>query len=210
MYHRCITDFSPSSICTRSTFFLEPCYLACSPPARPVGWLGGSSLDGITDTPGDPTVPTVQLQLPIGDSWSCSQRSQQPAASSVKTGEMKPLASSLGLVLATLPPPVDGHGYLATPRGRNIAAFQDGVDNVDNDAFKTPSTPRRDWCSHCVNRGGVCGAGWERNVTGRMITIARLASSEIRCRFRSKRCTTRAKRSLSSITSRLTIRVMSR
>lgn len=58
---------------------------------------------------------------------------------------------------------VSGHGYLASPRSRNIAAFQDGVDNVDNDAFKTRSTPRRDWCSHCVNRGGVCGMGEERN-----------------------------------------------
>jgi len=55
----------------------------------------------------------------------------------------------------------DGHGYLLTPRARNIAAHQDGVwsgGGVDD-------TPKED-CPHCLNRGGTlaqCGLKSARN-----------------------------------------------
>jgi len=51
--------------------------------------------------------------------------------------------------------PVSGHGYLKTPRSRNLYAFEEGEYRRGGD-----DTPRKDTCPHCLNRGGTlarCG-----------------------------------------------------
>jgi len=59
-----------------------------------------------------------------------------------------PVAYLLTLIISG----VDGHGYLKTPRARNIIAYQDGLDwGDDNDKYP------KDYCPHCLNRGGTLG-----------------------------------------------------
>ena len=56
---------------------------------------------------------------------------------------------------------VHGHGYLKTPRSRNFVASQDGASFGG-----TASTPLKEYCPHCLNRGGplaACGLVDSRN-----------------------------------------------
>ena len=57
---------------------------------------------------------------------------------------------------------ISGHGYLKSPRSRNWRAYVDGLDPGVPGA--TIDTPRKDWCSHCVNRNGICGAADSSNL----------------------------------------------
>ena len=50
--------------------------------------------------------------------------------------------------------PASGHGYVNSPRSRNIVAHLDGVDYTSN---PTPSTPMKDYDPMSINRGGLCG-----------------------------------------------------
>uniref|UniRef100_A0A7S2EXU5 Chitin-binding type-4 domain-containing protein n=1 Tax=Trieres chinensis TaxID=1514140 RepID=A0A7S2EXU5_TRICV len=51
--------------------------------------------------------------------------------------------------------PVSGHGFLKSPRSRNLHAYIEGKYSGGGD-----DTPRKDTCPHCLNRGGTlarCG-----------------------------------------------------
>jgi len=47
---------------------------------------------------------------------------------------------------------IEGHGYVASPRSRNWVAYEDGIEG------EQAGVPRREYCSHCLNRNsGACG-----------------------------------------------------
>ena len=81
---------------------------------------------------------------------------------------MTMIASSLLLLLPSLlccfffypPPTVSAHGYLKTPRSRNLVAYQDKNWETYLSGGGTSNDPSPEDCPHCLNRGGIlaqCG-----------------------------------------------------
>eukprot|EP00565_Helicotheca_tamesis_P009066 CAMPEP_0185725884 /NCGR_PEP_ID=MMETSP1171-20130828/2013_1 /TAXON_ID=374046 /ORGANISM="Helicotheca tamensis, Strain CCMP826" /LENGTH=807 /DNA_ID=CAMNT_0028394107 /DNA_START=1 /DNA_END=2420 /DNA_ORIENTATION=+ len=75
--------------------------------------------------------------------------SSSPYASSFR-------AAAAFLSLSSMINPTSGHGYVNSPRSRNIVAFLDGEDWTPN---PQPNTPKRDHDPMSLNRGGICGVG---------------------------------------------------
>ena len=58
------------------------------------------------------------------------------------------------------PPTVSAHGYLKTPRSRNLVAYQDKNWETFLSGGGTSNDPSPEDCPHCLNRGGIlaqCG-----------------------------------------------------
>uniref|UniRef100_A0A6V2LNC7 Uncharacterized protein n=1 Tax=Ditylum brightwellii TaxID=49249 RepID=A0A6V2LNC7_9STRA len=62
--------------------------------------------------------------------------------------------AALAALLASLASQANGHGYINSPRSRNIVAYLDGPDWTGD---PQPDTPHRDYNPMSLNRGGICG-----------------------------------------------------
>lgn len=68
-------------------------------------------------------------------------------------------ALTTALLLILTVSPVDGHGYLSSPRSRNIVAYQDGKSWTNH-----ADIPSKEDCPHCLNRNkGACGMTGNRD-----------------------------------------------
>ena len=68
-------------------------------------------------------------------------------------------ALTTALILILIVSLVDGHGYLSSPRSRNIVAYQDGKSWTTD-----PDIPKKEDCPHCLSRNeGACGMTGSRD-----------------------------------------------
>ena len=68
------------------------------------------------------------------------------------------------LLLFLFPDAAYGHGYMMSPRARNYVAYVDGPSWISPNDPLASTLPKKDYCPHCLNRGGSCGSEGEGQI----------------------------------------------